>query len=188
MATASSAPKPPEGESNHSGILITTNLRWQRELYDWYLSNNITPILVEAEDYMTSPAYVKKICKAAGLDEDAAVFKWEKVPEEEQKKMHPQVQILLKTLMNSEGLRPELAVKGGASVEVEKEEEKWRVEFGEEAARFVRSEVEANMEDYWYLRERKLAVVGGRTSRNVVQTVFGVSLVQLPAYRGSCYH
>lgn len=110
--------------------------------------------MVEAEDYMSNPAFVKKLCAEAGLDPEAAIFKWEKVPEEARAQLPPAAVVLMKTLFDSTGLRPELARKDEPDVKVE--EEKWRKEFGEETAEFLGTVVDASMDDYEFLKEKKL--------------------------------
>ena len=146
-----------EVHSSPAQVLVTSNLRWQNELSAWYAANGIEPIVVESEDYVTSPELVKEVCRRAGLEENAACFKWDKVPQEEQEKMDPHIQFLLKTLMNSEGVRPELARSNrDQEVDLDVEEEKWKEEFGEEGAKFIRMEVEAFLPDYEDLRARKL--------------------------------
>lgn len=105
---------------------------------------------------------MRKICGLAGLNPEAAVFEWDAMPEEEQQKLDPQVRYLMKTLNDSTGLRVELAKKGvegedGEDVDLEVLEEEWKQEFGEEAAGFIRREVEAGLEDYRFLRERRVS-------------------------------
>lgn len=139
-----------------------TNLHWQRKIYEFYKSHNIDPLVVESSSYQSSPTFVRKICGLAGLNPEAAVFEWDAMPEEEQQKLDPQVRYLMKTLNDSTGLRVELAKKGvegedGEDVDLEVLEEEWKQEFGEEAAGFIRREVEAGLEDYRFLRERRVS-------------------------------
>ena len=138
-----------------------TNLHWQRTLYEFYKSHNITPLVVESSSYQSSPTFVRKICGLAGLDPEAAVFEWDAMPEEQQEKLVPQVRYLMKTLNDSTGLRVELAKRGGGDdgeevVNLEGLEGEWKREFGEEAAGFIRREVEAGLEDYAFLRDRRV--------------------------------
>lgn len=104
---------------------------------------------------------MRKICGLAGLDPEAAVFEWDAMPEEQQEKLVPQVRYLMKTLNDSTGLRVELAKRGGGDdgeevVNLEGLEGEWKREFGEEAAGFIRREVEAGLEDYAFLRDRRV--------------------------------
>ncbi|GIZ38053.1 hypothetical protein CKM354_000147900 [Cercospora kikuchii] len=149
-------------EKSYTGISLVTNLHWQRKIYEFYKSHNIDPLVVESSSYQSSPTFVRKICGLAGLNPEAAVFEWDAMPEEEQQKLDPQVRYLMKTLNDSTGLRVELAKKGvegedGEDVDLEVLEEEWKQEFGEEAAGFIRREVEAGLEDYRFLRERRVS-------------------------------
>jgi hypothetical protein len=135
---------------------IILSLRWQRELYDWYLTKHITPVVVESENYMTSPEFVRKLCEVVGLDPEAAIFKWDRLGEEERAKLDPQVVQMMKTLFDSEGLRPDLAIK--EQLVVTEEMEKWKADLGEDVAGVVREVVDASMDDYPYLKARKLTL------------------------------
>lgn len=143
-----------EGGPVDFDMMYLATLRWQRSLYAWYEAHGLSPIAAEADDYMSSPDFVKKLCVEAGLDPEAAIFKWPRALEEELAAMHPDLQTLLKTLLASDGLRTELAKRGDLNVEVE--EVKWKREFGEEKSKFLRELVDANMEDYEFLKGRKL--------------------------------
>lgn len=145
-----------DGEHNPDdfNFKFVANLRWQRAMYAWYEANGISPIVVDADDYMSSPEFVKKLCAEAGLDPEAAIFKWERTPEEVRSQFPPPARFLLKTLWDSEGLRPELAKKDTPDIEVEVE--KWKRDFGDETAQLIREVVEASMDDYEYLNEKRL--------------------------------
>ncbi|PPJ55982.1 hypothetical protein CBER1_03564 [Cercospora berteroae] len=148
-------------EKSHTGISLVTNLRWQRQIYEFYNFHNINRLVVESSSYQTSPTFVRKICTLAGLDPEAAVFEWDAMPEGEQERLDPQVRYLMKTLNDSTGLRVELAKRGGGEdgeedVDLEVLEGEWKREFGEEAAGFIRREVEKGLEDYRFLRERRV--------------------------------
>ncbi|CAK1359283.1 unnamed protein product [Cercospora beticola] len=148
-------------EKSYTGISLVTNLHWQRALYEFYKFHNITPLVVESSSYQSSPTFVRKVCGLAGLDPEAAVFERDAMPEEEQEKLDPQVRYLMKTLNDSTGLRVELAKRGmgegeDGEVDLEVLEGEWKREFGEEAAGFIRREVEAGLEDYAFLRERRV--------------------------------
>ncbi|WPA98071.1 uncharacterized protein RHO25_002682 [Cercospora beticola] len=148
-------------EKSYMGISLVTSLHWQRKLYEFYKFHNIDPLVVESSSYQSSPTFVRKVCKLAGLDPEAAVFEWDKMEEEDQEKLDPQVRYLMKTLNDSTGLRVELAKRGmgegeDGEVDLEVLEGEWKREFGEEAAGFIRREVEAGLEDYAFLRERRV--------------------------------
>lgn len=138
---------------NTSNFLIARHLGWQREMYDWFVAHGITPIVVDAEDYMSSPEYVRLVATKLGLSPEHCVFKWEKTAAEEQEKMHPMYVKLQQTLLNSEGMVEGKVIR---EVDVEVEEGKWREEWGSEVAGLLRETTEVGMGHYEYLRERRL--------------------------------
>ena len=138
---------------NRANTVFISGMHWQRQLYDWYLQNGFEPIVVESEDYMTSPDFVRKLCKEAGLDPEHALFTWPRATDEEKTQMGPMVVNFLSTLLDSTGLIP---AKAKPAPNLQEEEAKWVKEFGEERARSIKEMVEADMPDYEYLRARKL--------------------------------
>ncbi|KAF7197950.1 hypothetical protein HII31_00664 [Pseudocercospora fuligena] len=144
-----------EHGADRLNVILITTLRWQREMYDWFVSKGIKPVLAESEDYMTSPDFVKKLCKEAGLDPDHAIFSWPKATEEELANMNPMYAKLLWSLLHSDGLNPSYAKK---RLDFDVELAKWKEEFGEDIANFLREEVEASMPHYEYLRAKKLTM------------------------------
>lgn len=142
-----------EGTSTRSNVLISGTQRWQRELYDWYVSNGVTPIVAEADDYMSSREFVQKLASEAGLDPEWCIFEWEKVDEAAQKGMNGMYVKLQQTLLNSEGM-----VEGKAMqvVDVESERQKWKTEFESWEVDFLNELVDLTMEHFDYLRARKL--------------------------------
>ena len=136
-------------------VLLVSTLAWHRELYEWYLSNGITPIVAEAEDYMSSKEYVRGLAAKAGLSPDDCIFQWEKVSEDEQKKMNKMYVILQQTLINSEGM---VEGKAKRQVDLEKEYERWVKVHGNEEEAFLRELVERSMADYEYLKGKKFRI------------------------------
>ncbi|KAF2162761.1 hypothetical protein M409DRAFT_26999 [Zasmidium cellare ATCC 36951] len=131
-----------------------------RSLYDWYLSNGIQPLVVDADDYMSSEAFVRHLCAARGLNPDEALIKWDKTNRDLDmntiEKNHTAIQ---KTLFASQG--PE-ARRASQNVDLEAEERGWDEEFGREGAQLVRDVVKAVGADYEYLRERRLRFPGSK--------------------------
>lgn len=142
-----------EQSLNKANFLMARHLGWQREIYDWYVSKGITPIIVDAEDYMSSKEFVRLLAQKLDLDPEGCVFEWERVGESEQREMHPMYVKLQQTLLNSEGM---VEGKVRREVDVDVEERKWRDEFREEVAGMLRETAEAEMMHYEYLRERRL--------------------------------
>lgn len=144
-----------EGSDTRSNLILVCGLHWQRQIYDWCTENGVRAVIVEAEDYMTSPNLVKKLCEEVGLDPERALFSWPRATEEEKAKMHPRVVQLLHTLLHSTGLIPG---KATAPPDLPSEEVKWREEFDEERATLIKELVQAAMPDYEYLKARKLTL------------------------------
>ena len=135
------------------------SLTWTRKLHDWCLEKGSgVPLVMDAHDVIHSPGAVLKFCEMAGLDKNAVQFEWSATvadPKEGwQQGMEAQAaRIMLSTLEASTGL---VKGKAPATVDVKAEAEKWREEFGEEAAGLLEKAVWDAMPDYEYLRERRV--------------------------------
>jgi hypothetical protein len=126
----------------------TLTLRFTRELYDWYSSQNgPTPRIIDADDIMNDGDAVRKLCVQTGLDPDAVQYEWEKRTVED-----PLQARFLSTISASRGILPGLAAKG---LDLEAEKRKWMAEFGEEDAEDLKGFVEGSMGDYEYLVARR---------------------------------
>ena len=148
-AMHSLTPNPSENNTISSG-----DYHCLRDLYDFYKANGISPVVVDADDYMTSEAYVLHICREVpGLEPETAVLSWPKTSDEEQKEMNPHLVTVQNTLINSQGLVPGRASQNQNLAEVQS---KWAAEFGEEKARSFKKIVQFNTAPYEYLRERRL--------------------------------
>ncbi|KAF2186148.1 hypothetical protein K469DRAFT_738544 [Zopfia rhizophila CBS 207.26] len=129
---------------------------WSRVLYDWYATSLAPteksiriegvewPIVLDADD-IQNPSLVKKYATIAGLDpERSSLSKISKM----EKKMKS-------TILGSSGIVPEKTAEG---LDLEREREKWKVEFGGELGKKIRQWVDRAVEDYEYLKERRLRV------------------------------
>lgn len=67
----------PMGFSINTPTLSSVSPFWSRTLYDWFVSHGIKPLIVDADDYMTSSEFVRKLCREAGLNEDEAWLQWD---------------------------------------------------------------------------------------------------------------
>lgn len=132
--------------------LTTTCNLTGRLLYDLYISHDIEPVVVDADDYLTSQDYVRSICKKVSLDPALAVFSWPTVTEEQKDDLHPIFYASQKTLLESSGLNPAYA---GKNRDLVKEETNWEAEFGEDLA-LVREMIELAAPHYRYLYERRM--------------------------------
>lgn len=143
-----------ENSGTRCNLMVALTL-WQRELYDWYVVNGITPLVVEAEDYMSDEEVIRSLAKKAGLKPEKCVFKWEKTGEDQQKGMHPMYILLQQTLLNSEGLVKSKSIK---KVDLDEEIVKWREQFGPDNAEWMAEKVRESMPDYEFLRSKKIVV------------------------------
>lgn len=65
------------GGATYANCLAGTAGRWTRLLYDWYLAHGVHPIVVDADDYMSSEAFVRYLCTVTGLDPHEIRTRWE---------------------------------------------------------------------------------------------------------------
>lgn len=139
---------------SRAAYMIGMNVGFTRELYDWYVSKgSANAIVVDADDYMTSEAFIRHLADTIGLDPHLVTVSWPKLTQKGREEMHPVLLAVQNTLVESEGLDPSRAAK---NVDVNIEEEKWRGEFGEEVAELLGELVGMAMPHYLYLHERRL--------------------------------
>ena len=137
--------------SGRPNFLISTSLQWQRLLYDSFTSHGITPLVVDADDLMTSPQYARSLCEKLNLDPAQAHLSWPSASEEEKSALHPMFLASQRNLIESEGPRPERAAK---NTDFKKEEQQWEEEFGEDLA-MVKEMIDFAMPHYqWFQGKR----------------------------------
>lgn len=138
---------------------IETSLFWPRKLLEFYEAHSQDeydePIVLDADDVMTSQALVLKYAKLAGLDPDKLCFSWEKASEEVTSSQSPFVQHMLGSLNSSD--RVDLTKVAG-DIDISGEAMKWKAEFGDELGRTLETHVRAAMADYEYMRSRRLKI------------------------------
>ena len=140
--------------TDKSNMIFATNLGWSRLLHDWYLAQGVTPIVADSDDYMTNQAFVRQLSVELGLSPDHIIFTWPKSTKEISEM--PQIVVgIMKTIWNSEGIIPGMDAK---SLNLAEEEEKWKAEFGDETAAFLKMLVDRAMPHYEYLRKRRFRV------------------------------
>jgi hypothetical protein len=115
--------------SGRPNFTISTSLQWQRLLYDFFISHGISPLVVDADDLMTSPHYARLLCEKLDLDPAQACLSWPAASEEEKSAMHPMFLASQRNLIESGGPNPGRAAQ---NADFEKEEQQWEVEFGED--------------------------------------------------------
>lgn len=131
---------------------IGTTLIYARKLYDWYVSKGIEPVVVDADDYMTSEDFSKGLAKRLGLDPDQVAVTWAPTPEEQQTQMHPTLRAIQKTLIDSQGLVPGRAAK---NVDLREVEARWKDEFTQEEIELIHELIQRMSPDYEYLQARR---------------------------------
>lgn len=139
----------PHGAGRPNFLIVTSHI-WSRALYDFFLSKGIEPLVVDADDFMTSEEFVRHLCSKAGLDPDQAYFSWP--TDGDKDKHHPMYYASQSTLLNSAGPDAALAAK---NKDLAKEEAGWAAEFGDDLA-LVQEMVDLAMPHYEYLYERRL--------------------------------
>ncbi|KAF7194573.1 hypothetical protein HII31_04079 [Pseudocercospora fuligena] len=135
--------------SGRPNFLISTATFWNRLLYEYYTANGIQPLVIDADDVITSRDFSRQLCSKLGLDPELAHFQWERGDKE---KYHPMEYASQTTLIESSGIDQSKAAK---NLDLDELEKKWDEEFGEDAS-LIREAVAAAMPDYEWLFERKL--------------------------------
>lgn len=128
--------------------------------YEWFEdmaaagSKPCKPIVVDADDLISDREVVRRLAGMVGGDPEELVFEWDAVEGEELEGVGAVARVYESTLLASRGVVVE--GKGAGGLEIEKEVEGWRGEFGGEVAGRLRGFVEAAMGDYEYLKARRL--------------------------------
>ncbi|KAF3480785.1 uncharacterized protein GIQ15_06132 [Arthroderma uncinatum] len=140
-------------------------LRWTRKLYDFYSEhfsksdaqpetkvNHVTwPLVLDADDFITQPAVLVKLCQIIGLDSSKLRYSWEK----DVQPRRPGIMAFRSTIDNSTSID---TTKVAGNINLDDEAEKWKQEFGEEIGWMVEKHVRSAMPDYSYLKSRRLMV------------------------------
>ncbi|RJE19231.1 hypothetical protein PHISCL_08438 [Aspergillus sclerotialis] len=145
-------------------------LHWNRTLYDWYKEqfettttaqngdvhndqNASWPIVLDADDVMTEPGVLLRLCEITGLDATKLRFSWDQADKEKLESMDHIHQRMLSSLLASSGIDKS---KTSANLNIETEAKKWKEEFGEEQGTLVEKCVRDAMPDYEYLKSKRL--------------------------------
>jgi hypothetical protein len=157
--------------------LSNMSFKWTRRLFDWAMEQPdvpTQPLVIDANDVVHNPAAVVRFCELAGLDTASMQFEWggngavEKKSDlwtvdrngtagdaTELERQKNAAAIMLSTIEGSTGI---LKDKAPSDVDVDAEIGKWKVEFGEEAAALLEKATRDAMDDYEYLKERRIKV------------------------------
>ncbi|KAI5367657.1 putative P-loop containing nucleoside triphosphate hydrolase [Septoria linicola] len=138
--------------SGRPNFLVSTTPIWIRLMYEFYVSRGITPLVVDADDLMTSTNFIAALARQAGLDPRKLHLSWPEASEEEKAELHPMFYASQKNLIESTGIKAERAAK---HVDFEQEMASWTINFGRDDAVLVREMVDSAMPHYHYLYERR---------------------------------
>lgn len=134
-------------------MLVITNPIWARWWYDFYETRGIQPIVVDADDYMTSEAFVRYLCEAIGLHGDEAVLEWSTSTTEESEKLTKEHAAVQTTLLRSNGMNKDRA---GSNIDFAEERRKWTEEFRADEVETIRELIRLAEPHYHYLYSRRL--------------------------------
>ncbi|KAM7210030.1 hypothetical protein V8F06_014587 [Rhypophila decipiens] len=142
--------------------LANMTYKWTRSLYEWCSENQASganrPLILDAHDIILDPGIVLKFCEETGLDKSVLQFEWESQPtgefgHENRGYVKDAANLMTATLRGSKGVMKD---KAPLEIDIAKEAEKWKVEFGKEAGEKLEVAVTAAMDDYEFLRERRI--------------------------------
>ncbi|KGO73838.1 hypothetical protein PITC_035540 [Penicillium italicum] len=147
------------------GSSITNmTMEWTRKLFDWCLEQPdepVTPLVIDANDLIHNPGVVVKFCEKAGLDTASMQFEWNGSEKRSvnwkfgSERKGNAASIMLSTLEESTGVVKD---KAPASVDIDVEVAKWRVEFGDEVAELLENATRDSMPDYEYLKANRVTL------------------------------
>ena len=159
----------------NKGDVIPTflTLHWNRTLYDWFKEQSATtttahngnahkdedaswPVVLDADDIMTEPGVLLRLCEITGLDATKLRYSWDQANKEKMENMNPMEKCMLSSLLASSGIDKS---KTAASLNIETEARKWREEFGEERGAILEKYVRDAMPNYEYLKSKRLRPV-----------------------------
>ncbi|KAF4967209.1 hypothetical protein FSARC_5188 [Fusarium sarcochroum] len=139
--------------------LIERSSVWVRTLFDFYQTQHNNggelPLVLDADDMMTSTELMLKYAKIAGLDPDKLRFSWDKASEEMLSNMSDMAKLMLSSLNGSDKVNLD---KVAGDLNIDDEAVKWRNEFGDEGGKKLESWVRAAMADYEFMRSKRLRI------------------------------
>ncbi|KAJ4130520.1 hypothetical protein NW754_009571 [Fusarium falciforme] len=123
------------GRTDKEPSIIERSSTWSRSLFDFYEAEHDNggerPLVLDADDMMTSPELMLKYARLTGLDPDKLRF----------------------SASDSVNLN-----KVASNLDVAEKAAKWRAEFGDEDGSKLESWVRAAMPDYEYMRSKRLKI------------------------------
>lgn len=138
---------------------------YSRRLYDWYITacaeksnkskNNgpYEPIIVDCDDILDGSTTINKLCKLCNLDPEQIEYQWDKREMTDDESTNAIFKSYVCGLWNSTSIDKS---KSGKNLDLEEKRQQWEVEFGKHVADWLYQFVENSMEDYVYLKDRKI--------------------------------
>ncbi|KAK4501176.1 hypothetical protein PRZ48_006982 [Zasmidium cellare] len=142
------------GDGGKGIYYMVGSLTWSRELFDWYQTKGITPVVTDAEDFLSGEAYVRHLCKNVGLNPDEALLSWDKGADTFDEEMPELLRNVQDNLLQSSGAK---AGRKAKDIDLEAEPVKWDAEFGENS-KMVRELVDLAMPHYEHLWRQRLTM------------------------------
>lgn len=152
-----SSPEFPQSSQGQKLYQKAMALRWVIKLYNFYVqhfsesrSDQVQwPVVIEADDMITKPEILVKLCEITGLDSSKLRFSWEKKRTDEPAEW----KAFRGTLYESTQIDVSKAI---GDVDMDVEAAKWREEFGEAIGRMIETRVREAMPDYLFLKSKRL--------------------------------
>ncbi|KAI4289145.1 MAG: hypothetical protein L6R35_001586 [Caloplaca aegaea] len=153
-----------EAAANHYASLKTISIKGSRQLYDLYVQwrhklpssadkRDVWPIVLDADDVISSPDTMARYCHMLNMDSKKLRFSWNALKQDDLLQMAPFHQVMRSTLIQSTGV---VKAKAQSAIDIGEEAEKWETEFGAAAAQLIAKMVDEAMPDYEYLRAKRL--------------------------------
>ena len=127
---------------------------WNRLIYDFYVSYGYSPLVIDADDYLTDMDVVRAVCSNVGMDPDKLQLSWPAITAEEKTEIHPMLYASQSKLFASSGPDPARAAR---NIDLIAEMQRWDQEFGADAAE-MKELVEIAMPHYEYLRTKRMKI------------------------------
>ncbi|KAI0197991.1 hypothetical protein F4808DRAFT_437313 [Astrocystis sublimbata] len=147
------------GRSQLEPFEVEATLKFARTMYEFHAErfgkDSQWPVILDADDVISSPELVMKYAKIVGLDPEKIRFSWDKLSEEKISKMDTGEQVMLSSINASTGVDKS---KLAGNVDIAAEVAKWKEEFGEEKGSKLERWVRGAMPDYEYLRSKRLTL------------------------------
>ncbi|KXS94800.1 hypothetical protein AC578_4056 [Pseudocercospora eumusae] len=118
--------------SSRPNFLISTPTFWNCLLYEHYTAKGIHPLVIDADDAITSQEFSMQLCSKIDLDPDLAHFERQRGDKD---KYHPMEYASQTTLIESSGVDESKAAK---NLGLDDSEKKWDEEFGEDVGLVIR--------------------------------------------------